>query len=272
MTKRSEMKKLINYSTGRIHDLYDLLKLDKSSYTNETFHKLRVEIKKIRFLLKLADFSEGKPERNTKIKEVDKLFKKAGALRDLQIMLPILKKHSNKNLFSSLQKSVNEQIEKRKKKFYRQLDKIKHESLKQDLLDLKSSIYKTDGDKLSAFEKYFKEKCIKLLRKGEKQRSAMSSPQQIKDEAIHSVRKILKLLTYCDKLNAKDDKKSGFEKLSNVIGKWHDYLICIEQLNEIKFSTKNASSLKNLIATLKNLASKSRAEILVQSKKSLFLN
>ena len=76
---------LQKYYKSRINSLEKILGKPDKIVTPEDFHKLRVEIKKLRAVLTLVNWSEKNFKRKKFLKSYKKLFKQAGKVRDLQL-------------------------------------------------------------------------------------------------------------------------------------------------------------------------------------------
>src|SRR4030095_9185250 len=89
------MKTLKKYFDDREFAINRFLEQPRDVYTPETFHKLRVEIKKLNALFDLIDFCCKDFKRKKTFKPFCKIFRQAGKVRELQIEEAIVQNYCN---------------------------------------------------------------------------------------------------------------------------------------------------------------------------------
>jgi len=182
------MKKIESYFLKREENIKSLLRTPREKYTIETFHELRVEIKKIHALIDLLENCLKKFNAKKIKSALKKVFEKAGRVRESEKKL--------KRKFDLLERNI-----------IPALDRVK----RKDLVN------------------YFDKNRLELQSK--------LSHKLRKAEDLHSLRKQLKLYYYNLKGIGMD--KIGKDKLSELIGEWHDCHINIEQLKKGMLVIKN---------------------------------
>lgn len=217
-----------------------LISKEKDNF--KALHDLRVGIKKIKVLYQLIKtVSRSKFNFSDNFKEIRKLFKSVGLLRDLQVQ---------KNLFLHLIKesSLNDY-----KKFIFHLDK--HEESESNKL---THVLSTFNPKFledsfvdaalileEISDKKVKRKILKQLSKRVKQIKLLM-PYTKDNECMHNMRTRVKQTNYIIELlrmmhldqKVLYDSKS-FKKAADFLGLWHDYVILEEHIT--KFISENKS-------------------------------
>src|ERR1043166_9475588 len=86
------------YFKKRERSMLSLLKKTEKTFTVEDFHQLRVEIKKLKALFKLAGFCLNDFDRKKIFRPLKQLFRQAGKVRETQLEEAIIKKHAIRRL------------------------------------------------------------------------------------------------------------------------------------------------------------------------------
>ncbi|MES2284117.1 MAG: CHAD domain-containing protein [Bacteroidota bacterium] len=221
MKVRSELKKTFKKRTETIDSL---LNKPVWGFTLEDFHQLRTEIKKIKAQFKLVDFCSKKLEWKKQFKSYRSIFKQAGKVRELHVEAASLKKYV---------------VYKGLKKYIQNLKKVRLEEKRKFFLMInatfRNSLKKANKEVLSLIEKIEKKDTKSYLNKKRKQIKNLISGKQMKIENAHELRKLIKEFYYNIKsLNFPKQIKllKETEAFQNVLGKWHDYQVIKEHLNE----------------------------------------
>ena len=224
--------------------IFKLLKTPSKSYTKETFHELRVEIKKWEALCHLLAFLTPKFNRKKTIKPIAGLFKQAGKVREIQIELDLLQDFFPLRL-ERYQKKQLKKLNKQEKKFARLI------SQKKLLSDIKDAI------------KYIK-KLLYIVRKRGMVKYTLTQKKKVKKlidkpvlnpARIHFLRKRLKRWEYNNKILLKKKRQSEvFCVPTEVLGTWHDGQVVEDCLQKV-LDAQNTSSverteLTNVLAQL----------------------
>ncbi|MDP4227867.1 MAG: CHAD domain-containing protein [Bacteroidota bacterium] len=239
------MKKLTKYLDNRAEQISAFLEMPADAYNYDTFHVLRVEIKKLKFLIDLIKFSDDQFKEKKILRIFAQIFKYAGQVRDIHVELDVLKKYAKSDLFKKYENKLLAKKQRGEKKFFLvtgQLDNVMlKETFKELLLFSKSVTEDEVGNYLKKqrdiIEQHFKK-------------------ESLQTEELHELRKTLKKLTYAE--NVMDEKRSQKkilqESLSDILGKWHDNLLVMEHLetalNSKKTTQEEMRFLKNIYLNL----------------------
>jgi CHAD domain-containing protein len=188
-------------------------------------HKFRVSIKKLKSLLVLFESGRKRGSLLKRFKPVQKVFKKAGDIRNAQINLQLSEKFDIRDdVFAEQQRQVASkgisEFQQNRKKFKRNLRDC-HKDILSHL----------DPPNRSTIRKFYRTNLERI-------NSFLAEPQF--DEALHSCRKRIKFLLYnhnaANKMLKKEVKldTAYLERLQEKIGNWHDNIMIIELLSPRK--------------------------------------
>ncbi len=182
----------------------------------EDLHQLRVTIKKIRALLQLLSYCHGQTKDVGK--KLENLFKRAGRIRDLQLLVHRLRKQ-----FKSGDKDGRELLDRLQQRLDRRIERFQHryrhrekETLAKTLLTMERMIR---AERVATTADYFrtmKEKITATLRE-----------PVLDEKQLHHLRADIKSLHYNHRLAPRvgatrliDDKQ--LIKWEKLLGEWHD--------------------------------------------------
>jgi len=250
------MKTLTRYLGRREIAIYLLMKRPRDKFTTHTFHRLRVEIKKLNAFLQLIGFCSDDFKRKKTFKPFGKLFHQAGKVRELQLEKKVLKKYKLDNLLMDYLESLNKLRAVEKETFFSMLKGKPASKLKKKFQVIVPHIFKIDSIKeaeyLAEYKILFNE---------------IQTQQALEPHQIHHIRKWLKELWYnCKILSIEPQNISILNKgyLPALIGKWHDYDNII---NHLKFMVQNGEVNFQEINCIENIIEK-----LSSDRESLFNN
>ena len=217
------MKKLTKYFKKRVNAIISLLEIPKNSYTPETFHQLRVEIKQLNAFFELINFCSKDFKRKQTFKPFKVIFKQAGKIRELQIEESMLKKYFSNSSLTDYRTSLNANCLKEQDDFF---SLIKKKLIKK----LNKSYDKTTP----LFKKIKKEDVNSYLEKKAKQLKRLLRQEKLEIAEIHELRKRLKTFRYNQKIiQSSPQEDKAYQKkdiLSELLGKWHDYQVTVSHL------------------------------------------
>lgn len=243
------MKRLKKYFKNRKNAINLLLEKPRGSYTSDTFHKLRVEIKKLSALFDLIDCCSEKFKRNKIFKPFKLLFQQAGKVRKLQIEEAMLKKYNTDNLFKNFRNILQKLKLKERQDFFSIINGPFTLKLKEKYDEIEPFLTKIEEKKINIYMEKKRNKILELL-----------IQQNLRTTKIHELRKQLKNYYYNHRsLNMEPLHKA--DALLDLLGKWHDCQILIRQLkkamnnniiitgeiNEFEKIKKNISSERKLL-------------------------
>jgi CHAD domain-containing protein len=220
------MKKAVAYMEQRKEKLMAILQLPPQAFEPETFHQLRVEIKKIRAVMVIVgklnpDCLPPKKYR----RPLRQVFKSAGIIREKQIESTFIQSVLPEDGGAKLLLLQLEETEIAQKAEFRQL-------INDDLLHCIGQL----SDKLSA--------CLAQLNKKEveawvlrKSRKLLQKIKRLPEKAAdwHEVRKQLKVhnyLTACTGFTTDQWQPETIAELQELLGKWHDCHAMIQSFQQ----------------------------------------
>ena len=232
-------KALEKYFTKRVTTLDLLLERPKYKYTLESYHKLRVEIKKLNALFKLVDYSVAGFKRKKYFKPLKNIFAQAGKVRELQLEDAMLKKLALHYSLKNYRYDLKKHCLKEQEKFF-------HLSNEEVVSELQK-----DHTKIASFFYKIQEKDLKdYLEKRRKKVDALLKQKKINEQQIHELRMRLQEFYY----NRKSVNFPGqgnllikAKALQKLLGKWHDRKIMNVHFKKVMSSGKtNPMELKKL--------------------------
>lgn len=222
-----EFVDLERYFAKRVKKIEGFLKIEREALVQETIHELRVEIKKINALLDLLtkvkkDFPVQKYS-----KPFNRLFKKAGKLRSIQVEFNLINSHFTENTNSN---------------YLHELHEIKH----QRRVEFEEFI----GDNLLKALDSAKKKIMRYLRKvrrrdivryfntREREVIDLLKKKLFKEQNLHLIRKDFKQF-YLNIKNITPYKIDiGWAKILDLMGEWHDRQVAFDQLLKAIYSSE----------------------------------
>ena len=218
------MKLNAKYLKNRRDAINSLLEKPKRLYTPATFHKLRVELKKLDAFFDLIKFSSKDFKRKKTFKPFKLIFNHAGKVRELQVEEAMLKKYFLNNLLTGYSNSLKKLRLQEQKDYFSIANKKLVSELKKKYRVIVPFVAQMDKKKVKNYMKKKKNKIEKLL-----SQDTLETPQ------VHALRKRLKKFNYNKKsLDLDKQKKSLPNKdvLPELMGKWHDCQVVIKHLKK----------------------------------------
>lgn len=200
--------------------LSSLLKNSFKKFSDEDYHKLRVEIKKLKAISGFLEFSQKNFSKKKELKPFSKIYTQAGKVRELQLQYAFLEKECDglKNYLDKLDK----QIQKEKKKFASALSKNRNKKISKAVKKIAKHLQKTDDDDVIHFMNNEKRKIASLI-----------ETLPIKTEDAHQLRKILKEDFYNRKrTNWPSRSIKEEDDLLTLLGDWHDRVVLESQIEK----------------------------------------
>ena len=224
------MKGLKKYLNNRQEAIDLILKKPKQLYTAETFHKLRVEIKKLRALFELINHCASEFKKDKNFAPFKLIFRQAGKVRELQVEEAMLKKHFKTNLLKEYKAHLKKLKLEEQEKYFSIINKKEVKILAPQY---SHTIYYLKEVNEKKATRYLKKKRLKI---GKIIRQKMLSKIQ-----LHELRKKLKTFNYNLKMLDLLNKNKSIHKkniLPELLGKWHD---CEITIGNLKKEIKNAN-------------------------------
>jgi len=203
------MKSLKEFTGKRFKRLRALLRSFPSGQEKEQLHLIRLEIKKIKALLRLIHFNNKDFRDHKHYIPFRTIFRETGTIRDTGLRKELLEQYTQ--LHTSFYRSPDKAhglFENNIPAHINMVDKQKKIILKQ-IIKIKSRTYTT------------------YLRKKEKELVNILS-EGVKQKELHRLRKLIKEIIYLTMVMKKKSKMDPFLiKSAELIGNWHDKRILI---------------------------------------------
>ena len=243
------MKALRTYFNKRKSVINLTLEKSPKSYIPETFHSLRVEIKKINALFDLLSYCSKKFKRKKNYTSFKLIFKQVGKIRELQIEESLLAEQPNSHLLQAYRNHLKKLETKELRRFFAIVNKSFIKKLKKRYNKIIHSVTKASGKKVNQYIDKKRRAITKLMCK-----------TKFKKMQMHTFRKRLKTYLYNEKILICESQNQTLQDkniLSDLLGEWHDYEVIIDHLKKaIKSNDTIPSQTKQLQVTKALLTSK----------------
>ena len=252
-----------NYLKKIRKNITTLLKKSPEKFEDEDYHKLRVEIKKLKALAGFVEFSNQKFSKKKQLKPFSKIYKYAGKVRELQLEVSFLQKN-NAQFIEQYLCDLERRIEKQKKKFASlSFKKIKRKTKKA------MKTFQTFFDKTTAADNF------QFIRGEREKISKLSGQLPLKPANAHELRKILKEDFYNRKrMDQASPKIKAEDDFLELLGSWHDCVVLNNQIGTSVFKAKiNPAELGELLKINAEVSAKSEklfAEINDRLRQGIF--
>lgn len=237
------MKKLTAYFKKRATTIDALLETPKHEYTAETFHQLRVEIKKMNAIFDLIKFCNKDFKQKKTFKPFKLVFRQAGKIRELQLEEIMLKDFISSELIPDYIAHLEQLQSQEQESFF----SLVHKKLIAQLQKKQTII-------LPFLRAIKKKKARSYIQEKKNAIQEILHENSVQKETAHELRKRIKILNYAlISLSLDKDNPTYYKKdaLPTLLGEWHDDEVFVEHLErdllEGKISKKEASPIKKVI-------------------------
>ena len=239
------MKALKKYLKKRKSAITILLEKQQESFTPDTFHTLRLEIKKLNALFDLVQFcSKGFKQKKT-FKPFKLIFSQAGKIRELQVEKALLDEYFTSDFITQYRNDLEKILTEELNNFFLITNPSFAEKLPKKYIKINSVLAKTNKKMANRYMSKKRAEIEKLLHK-----------KALKNKQIHTLRKRLKEYQFNQKsLNYAKKNKLLPKKnaLPELLGEWQDYQTVIQHLKKAidsgEISPKESNQLENAITT-----------------------
>lgn len=217
------MKTLKKYLNSRKVTIDFLLAKPKRNFTPGTFHKLRIELKKLNAFLNLINFCSKDFRKKKTFHPFRQIFKQAGKVRELQLQEAMLKKYFPDNSISEYKAILKKSRLEETRIFFSMFGPKLFTRLKNKFIEIESFLPKIKTKQATGYLESETEKIRNLINR---------SPLQ--NEQLHELRKRLKTLdNNRSSLSIEENKALNSKKntLPRLLGDWHDLQVMIDHLN-----------------------------------------
>lgn len=243
------MKALKKYLNSRKVTIDFLLGKPKRNFTPGTFHKLRIELKKLNAFLDLVNYCSKDFRKKKTFKLFKQVFRQAGKVRELQLQEAMLKKYFPANSIPEYKALLRKFRLEETRIFLSMIDQKMFTRMENKFVEINSFLPKIKSKNAAGYLDKEIDKIKNLIKQ---------SPLQ--KEQLHELRKRLKTLNYNRgslALKAYGNQISKKDALPGLLGDWHDLQVMINHLNK---GLNNGGINPNEFIQLENLKTKISAE------------
>ncbi|MBS1517817.1 MAG: CHAD domain-containing protein [Bacteroidetes bacterium] len=230
---------LVAYLKRREDNISFLLNKPRGLFTSGTFHKLRVEIKKLNALFCLIKFCVRNFKKKKLFKPFRTVFRLAGKVREIQVEEAMLNKYFINNMVKPYRDRLIDLRIKKQKVFFRTLNKRFFKEIKKNFRKVYPCI-----------ENIKKEDVYGFLKNRQSGIRKITSRNPLEISQMHLLRKEIKMFNYNMKsldLQSYSGQIPGADDLTELLGKWHDCQVISANLeNAINSEGLNESELDRL--------------------------
>lgn len=239
------MKALKKYLKKRKSAITILLEKQQESFTPDTFHTLRLEIKKLNALFGLVDFCSKSFKQKKTFKPFKVIFSQAGKIREIQVETALLEEHFTSDFVTQYRNNLKKILTAELNNFFLITNPNFAEKLQKKYIKINSVLAKTNKKMANRYMDKKRAEIEKLLHK-----------KALKNKQMHALRKRLKEYQFNQKsLNYTKKNKLLPKKnaLPELLGEWHDYQTVIQHLKKAidseEINPQESNQLENVIAT-----------------------
>lgn len=219
------MRALKKYLKKRECTINCLLETQQQYYTANTFHILRVELKRLNALFNLVNWCSKGFKKKKNFEPFKRIFRQAGKVRELQIEASLLEDYFALELLPDYKEHLEKLLTRELDFFFT----IKDNSL----LPVLIKKYQKIAALLSATRT---KKATRYVAKKRTEIKKLIAKNPLENDAIHPLRKQFKEYQYSyNSINYDPQNRptSSKEMLPELLGEWHDYQIIINHLKEV---------------------------------------
>ncbi len=216
-------KSLYKYLKNRIEKIAIIIEKPRHNYNVETFHQLRVEIKKLHAAFALIKFGAVAFKLKKQFKPFQVIFKYAGKVRQIQIEQVVLLNYANKNELGIYRKNLRRKLLRSKNVFFNKIEmKLLIEKLNR--IDLKTI----------PLNKIIKKEYLSFINEQKQKIKTIIRKKSLDDFQYHKLRKKLKQIYYVNQISKIKYEENGISLLTKQLGLWHDLSATRNQLLKSK--------------------------------------
>lgn len=229
------MSALEKYTLKRFSRLKKLLRSYSSDPQVETLHGIRVEIKKVKVILRLINEYEKGFHAHRHFVPLREIFRKAGEIRQPQVYYELLLRHEIQGVDDSLIPGSSAQA-RLSRDFRREIP-------------VYISVVRIRKNKLGEFLNEISGGQIRKYVKGRKEALRLMLQGNLAANALHKARKVIKEIMYLEAVTKKAGKRDlFFSQMEELIGQWHDRQLLMDVLRKGKsFELKRLRSERNVV-------------------------
>ena len=229
---------------NHFHIIQSILQEKKQDFKVENMHELRVELKKLNLLLCIIKASGYRLKYKKQINHLKQIFKQAGKIRELQLVILQLNFWKEKYSISTLISIKNAELKQAKLAFIK-MNKVSihYKNIEQEII---SQLEKSNNS--NKFLKKIKSKINKAFEEITKMKLDKEIQTDIKELALHKLRiNTKKLVNYFKFFNEVENENQidKLVELNNQLGEWHDLVVL--KYHVLEFIQNNPKTKKQTV-------------------------
>ena len=216
----NEVATLRTYYEERLRAVEAIVQKQDGNISEEAIHKLRVEIKKIKAVAQLVHFCTNDFQRKQLLKAYKKIFKAAGAIREVQLECKALEKLNMLDALSRYASHLKEHLENAMHHYLMLID-----------APLVQTLEATRGLIVPCFDAVHEEDVNRFLKVKSSKIDALAGNGRLGKRQTHKLRKVLKVFYYIILLfHGKDEHFKNIDAFQELLGRWHDAIVLARYL------------------------------------------
>ena len=221
-----------------------ILQEKKQDFKVENIHELRVELKKLNLLLSIIKTSGNRLKYKKQLNHLKQIFKQAGKIRELQLVILQLNFWKEKYSISKIISIKHDELKQAKLAFIK-LNKVSihYKQIEQEII---SQLEKSK--KNSAFLQKLQSKINYAFDEITKMKIDKEVQIDIKELALHKLRiNTKKLVNYMKFFNDVENENQidKLVELNNQLGEWHDLVVL--KYHALEYIQNNPKTKKNTV-------------------------
>ncbi len=209
---------------NQFHIIESILQEKKQDFKVDNIHELRVELKKLNLLLSIIKDSDKRLKYKKQLNHLKQLFKQAGKIRELQLVIQQLNFWKDKYSISTLISIKNIELKQAKLAFIK-MNKVSihYKNIEQEVISKLE-----ESKNRNEFLQKIKSKINNAFKKMKASHLNKIKKDQAKEVELHGLRiNAKKLVNYFKFFNEveNENQTDKLVELNNQLGEWHDLVV-----------------------------------------------
>ena len=203
---------LLNYCKKRVNNIHKILGISANEFSDEDYHQLRVEIKKLHAIMEFTNYCCPNFKKKKYFKPFKRFFIQSGKIRELQLEESLLEKYNTAKIENILLK-VKEDIKKEQKSFCMLIQKKQKKKIKKAYKKIALNLKSIPDSKVYDF-----------IEEGKRNINSLIVKNPLDPGSLHELRKSRKQNYYSrESMHLRDKNKWEEEdNFQELLGNWHD--------------------------------------------------
>jgi CHAD domain-containing protein len=229
---------------NQFHIIESILQEKKQDFKVNNIHELRVELKKLNLLLSIIKDSGNRLKYKKQLNHLKQLFKQAGKIRELQLVIQQLNFWKEKYSISTLISIKNIELKQAKLAFIK-MNKVSihYKNIEQEVISKLE-----ESKNRNEFLQKIKSKINNAFKKMKASHLNKIKIDQAKEVELHGLRiNAKKLVNYFKFFNEveNENQTDKLVELNNQLGEWHDLLVL--KLHVMAFIQTNSKTKNQMV-------------------------